>query len=171
LFCPAQVTLHPCELDKSERTATRPLHACGASSGILCRTLGREDALHAALNDQGLRRMLGPEGDELAARALAAVQFRPGDEWLPLKDNDISEDHDDEVETEARDAGYGFASGEDDEALQPHGYGGGGGHFLHGGLGDEGNRVFNFGSERAPGYAIDEDGLLLEDSSDSEDSF
>lgn len=79
-----------------------------------------DEARHAALNHQGLRSMLGPGADALAARALAAVIVTPGDERFQSEGNEHMGWRDEEAERSARNAGYGFASDEEEDALPPY---------------------------------------------------
>ena len=134
----AQVNLHPCRT-RSGRRVAGPLHPCGNSSGIRCQML-RHDAPHAALNEWGLRRMPGAcsrsagrtraGGRRLPARRAVAAA-REGNSWG---------NRDEEIEEEARDAGYGFASDEDEDALPPYDSGGGDHHGL--GMSDDSDYRF-----------------------------
>lgn len=117
-----------------------PLHPYGNRSGIRFQML-RHDTPHAALNEWGLRRMPGPSAGSLATRALAAIEFRPMDLWKPPKrDSWRFPNRDEEIEEEARDAGHGFASDEDEDALPPYDSGGGDHHGL--GMSDDSDYRF-----------------------------
>jgi hypothetical protein len=125
----------------------------------------RHAAPHAALNRQGLRHMLRPARHELATRALAAIACAADQEWAEAEDNGDDMGYRDwEIEEEARDAGYGFASDEEEDALPPHD--------AHGldddgsdddGLSSDEDDEFDFSSDEEPGYAEDEIDLLLDD--------